>query len=173
AERQQLFSSNEELLSEIILDKEYDVNVTLLVDGKPLVGNAVATFSGERSASVAWPGNLDIKLSEGSYNVSVYVYSNTSIPIPADSKTQCQEVVASGILGLFGGTKEQCYEINSPATKIESAIIGGGKADAYLLPVDLERGNIILRVDSLPVPKTLNELQENYLKFDNLGVEVG
>jgi len=170
AEKKQLFSSNSENLAEIFLDREYDVTIELTLNGKPLKNNAVITLTGAKTASAFLPSSPTVKISEGSYNISVSVYGNSSLTIPASSKKQCVSAAKGGILGIFGATEEKCFNIEVPATKIEYAIIGGGNSKLYLLPENLEKGKLKLDVDSLPTPKTLEDLANNYEIFSIKGV---
>ncbi len=172
AEKRQLLSTNAENSAEIILDKEYDTEIELEVGGKPLNGMAIVSFSGERAASTVLPDEKKVKLTEGMYNVSVFVYENSSITIPAAKKTQCQEVTRSGLAGFFGATEEKCFDINLPETKIEFALAGGGNSEIYLLPSDLEKGRIKLKVGSLPRPTSIDALAQNYELFDDMGVNL-
>jgi len=174
-EKTQVFSSNEETFADVILDREYETKIELIVGGEPLKGNAIVTFEGERSRSAALPAVDSILLSEGLYNVSVFVYGNSSITIPESTKTQCTEVPKSGVLGLFGGTREECFIITLPETKLESALIGGGRtSDVFIFDSELaRRETLILNVDRLPTPDSLEDLQFNYIAFDGSRVEVG
>ena len=126
-EKKQLFSSNRESYADIILDKEYKEKIMIYSDGKLLEENAIVMFeeiNGSRTTSAALPDSNEIELSEGHYKVSVYAYGNSSIVIPESKKTQCVEVPKVGVLGIFGGTKEQCFDITLPETKIEYAYWG-------------------------------------------------
>ena len=73
---------------------------------------------------------------------------------------------------MFGGTREECFDIKIPETKIDYALSGGGKTNYYFLPENLEKGTIKIEVDSLNAPSTIEELHENYISFDNLNAEV-
>jgi hypothetical protein len=172
AEEKQLLSTNEESSADVILDREYDIKVNLEVGGKPLVGTAMITINGERSVSAFLPDSASIKMSEGLYNVTVYAYGNSTITIPSSKKEQCTEIPAEGVLGIFGSTREECIDITIPETKIDSVLTGGGKSEIYVLPSDLKKGEITLRVDALPTPKSLEELQDNFMAFDGMGVEL-
>ncbi|MEK6893601.1 MAG: hypothetical protein AABX07_05365 [Nanoarchaeota archaeon] len=172
ADKRIIFSSNKENKAEVIMDEEVNVELELEVSGKPLAGNAIVSFGGERSISTSLPENPKIKISEGSYNISVYVYGNSSITIPASTKRQCTQVASSGVSGLLGGTKEQCFDINLPETKIDSAIIGGGSSEIYLIANDLKKGKLILKVDAFSAPDSLEKLQLNYEALEEAGVVV-
>ena len=173
AEAEMLFSSNENSQADLVLERAYSVNVSLSVGGNPLEGNAVVTFTGTQTASALLPESTQLVLSEGYYNVSVHVYRNTSITMPASSSTQCQTIPRSDLSGFFGATKEQCFDVTLPETKIESALAGGGNSELYVLASDLERGALSLEVPALPVPISLQQLQYNYEAFDDAEVSFG
>ncbi|PIN93953.1 hypothetical protein COU54_00980 [Candidatus Pacearchaeota archaeon CG10_big_fil_rev_8_21_14_0_10_31_24] len=172
AEKIQLLSTNEEKTAEVILDNEYDVKINLeVVGGKS--GLAVVSFDGgEKSASAFLPDADIVKLSEGFYNVSVYVYGNSSVSIPASTSRQCHEVPKGGIFGIFGGSSEECFDLTIPETKIESALVGGGVSQLYIFKSDLEDGELGVRVQGLSEPESLEDLQYNYESFALQGVEV-
>jgi hypothetical protein len=172
AEKTKLFSSNVENSVDIILDKLYDVNVSVQVDGANTTGNAIVSFVGDSSYTLSLPDLTEAKIAEGLYNVTVYVYGNSSVVIPASTKTECQDVPNSGISGFFGGTHQSCFDINLPQTNVDYALIGGGEGSVYLLPSDLENGKIIINVKGLPKPSSVEDLQSNYETFDTLPVNL-
>jgi hypothetical protein len=169
------FSSNEERIADVILDREFEVEVQVLVDEKVSSGNALVNFvevDGARSASAAVPGASKIRLSEGLYELRVYVYENSDIVIPKSTKVQCFDVPKSGILGFFGAEEEKCQEIVLPETKIDYALSGGGSSEVYVFADDLARGKMIIKVDGLPKPTSLERLQLNYQIFEEEGVQL-
>ena len=172
ADKKELVSTNSESKAEIILDREYEEEVDLEIDGKKLDGNAIVTFAGEKTRSVALPESSKLKLSEGSYNVSVFVYGNSSLQIPGSKKEQCTEILSSGFLGFFGGTREECFEIEIPGMKLDYALIGGGKEEHYLLESELEKGKMKIKVNGLPKPDSVEQLQNNFEAFEGMGVDI-
>lgn len=172
ADKKIIFSSNEEVSADIIMDREYNTTLDLKVGGQMLKGNAVVLFEGNQVVSAMLPDSPNIKLTEGLYNVTVYVYGNSSIVIPATTKRECTTVSKGGLAGLFGMTEEKCFNINIPSTKIDYALVGGGRSSVYLLPSDLDDGNLKLSVDSLPVPSSIDALANNYELFNVKGVEI-
>lgn len=172
SDSKQLLSSNSETSADVVLDRAYGLDVNVMVDGKPLQGTAVVHFNGVESSSAILPDSAHVQLSEGSYNVSVYVYGNSSVVIPATTKKQCTTVAQGGIFGFFGGTKEECFDIQIPENKIEYALRGGGTANTYILPQELESGHVTLYVSSLPQPASLEQLQTNFELFNSMGVEI-
>src|SRR3989344_5919491 len=143
-----LYSSNSESSTDIILDREFNVSVSVNMNGKN-VERAFVVMSGAREVSFALPDIRESVLSEGSYNITVYVYGNSSLTLPASSRQECRTVPDSGLLGFFGGTSEQCFNVDLPATKIEYALLGGGNAQTYVTPGNLESGKITFDVESL------------------------
>jgi hypothetical protein len=173
AEKKAIVSSNEQSTIDVILDKEYEETINLSVGGKEVSGTAVISFSNENGViSTALPDANKLKLSEGMYNISVYVYGNSSVVLPKTTKTQCTEVSEGGFFGFFGGTKEQCVDITIPESKIELALIGGGMTETYLLPTELAKGKMNIAVQSLPTPNSIEQLQTNYLLVNSQRVDV-
>jgi len=176
-QKKQLFSSNEEPGTDIVMDKEYDVNVELMSGGKQVTQGAFVVFNketenGNESVSAVFPDASKIKLTEGLYTIQAYLYSNSSVVIPASTKTDCQEVSQTGIVGILGGKKQSCVTIEVPETKIESALSGGGKTQTYMFTTDLAKGKIKLFAEELPKPDSLEQMQYNFESFDGLNLEV-
>ena len=174
-ETKQIFSSNSESVGELILSKEYELKVNVVVDGKALTsGSAIVHFTNSdgKSASAVLPENDRVRLSEGLYNVSVFVYGNSSVVLPATTKKECVSVAKGGLFGLFGGTEEKCFDITTPASKIDYALRGGGKTGTYILASELERGEISVYVSGLPLPQNMEQLQTNFALFDSMNAEV-
>lgn len=175
ATQKQIFSTNKETSADIVLEREYDISLNVSVGGKPLKGTAIISFmrdDGEKSASVALPFYNTVTLSEGIYEVRVYVYDNSTITIPASSKQQCINKPKDGLMGFFGATEEECFDITIPETKLDNVIIGGGVSTEYLLASELAKGKAILKVSEFPRPNSLEQMQENFERFDVNPVEV-
>jgi len=163
ADKKVLFSTNEEGVVNIVLDKLYNLNVGLKIDSRESEDYAIITFDSEdNSKTIAYPQQKSVSLSEGYYNVSVYVYRNSSINIPGTNKQICNEVPKSGLLGLFGATEEKCFNVNLPAQTLTNVIVGGGKSQEYIIKGQLEKGNVEINVDSFPIPSSLENLQDAY-----------
>ncbi|MBS3082089.1 hypothetical protein J4416_04130 [Candidatus Pacearchaeota archaeon] len=171
-----LFSSNSENFAEIILEKEYSLDVEIRLGGKVVRNStAVVHFVGidGYSANAIIPESSKVKLKEGMYNIKAFVYGNSNVVIPATTKTECYKANRGGIAGIFGSTKEVCVPVEIPATKIDYALRGGGKLeDYYILGSELENGKVIIDVSELPVPNSLEQLQYNYEVFETLGAQL-
>ena len=174
APAKQLFSSNEQSSADVILNKEYNVDFEVRVDGSRVNERVLVIFNSENgnSKSLVLPEVSSLNLSEGQYDISAYVYANSSLKIPESTKRQCTEVPRSGLLGFFGATQEQCVDITIPETIIESALVAGGMQKDYLLASDLERGKAAISVSSLGKPNSIEELQNNFEAFNEQGVDI-
>lgn len=174
ADKKQLMSTNRESAADVVLDREYELNMDALLDGSKIDKMTIISFVRDdgKSASVALPQQDMIKLSEGNYEVTAYVYGNSNIVIPASTKNQCVNVPKDGLLGAFGGIKEKCFDVNMPETKIESALIGGGKLSTYILESELQKGKLVVNMESLPTPRNLDELGNNFNLFETRRVDL-
>ncbi len=174
AEKRYLYSTNQGGDVNIVLDKLYDLDIDLKLDGKSTNDFTIINFVSEAHIqTIAWPEQKQISLSAGEYNIEIQVYRDSSIVIPATSEEKCVEAPKSGILGIFGMTEEKCFTIDIPSQKLENAISGGGKTTDYFIESMLENGKMEISVESLPIPKKLEELQDNYnlLEFKPVYIE--
>lgn len=174
AEKRFLFSSNEETFADIILEREYELNVSLYTGSQDTTGTAIVSFVRDdgKTYSISYPAQTTIKLSEGNYETKVYVYGNSSLIIPESTKTQCTNVPSGGLLGFFGSTKEQCFEVKIPKQKVDYALIGGGTSQVYILDSWLKTGKIRISVDKFPSPTSIDQLQQNFELFETKEVEI-
>lgn len=175
SETRLLFSSNSESRADLVMERRYSVQVEVLVDGRPTQESTIVHFTREDGSTVSalLPDQPVVALSEGLYNISSYVYGNSSITLPGITKQECTTVPRGGLSGFFGGTEERCFDVTTPETKIESALRGGGFAsDSYLLESDLQTGRMKVYVSGLPAPTSLEQLQTNFELFDSAHLEV-
>ncbi len=158
----------------IVLNKLYDMKVDLKLDGVNYDGEAVIYFiSEEGTRTVIYPGYNDIELVEGQYEIQVYIFEDSSIQLPETTHEECIEVPRSGIGGLFGMTEENCIEMEIPSQIVSNVLVGGGKQDYYILKSQLQSSNTIeIHAESLATPSTLEELQNNYLVFEDKDLDI-
>ncbi len=173
-ETRYLYSTNQEGNVNIIMNKLYDSNVELKLDGADYNGEAMIYFSSQDNSKVlSYPAQKKVNLSEGQYEISVYIYKNSSIKLQKTTTQQCTDVPAAGIGGLFGFTEKKCFDIEIPSQMISNVLSGGGTQDYYMLEDELKNSDIIvINANSLSVPTSIEELQNNYLAFDNEGLGV-
>ena len=132
------------------------------------VDKALIRFeSADYGQTVIYPEMQEVELVEGYYNVSVYVYDNSSLRIPAVSRRECVDVPREGLGGLLGQEEEKCFEINIPETDVELAVVGGGKTQSYFAESQLASSTELnINVPLFDKPASLDALQENYLKAE-------
>jgi len=119
--------------------------------------------------------HLNIELTEGYYNISVYVYRNSSLIFPASTTRKCVSVPKSGVGGFFGLEEEKCFDISLPEQEINFAVIGGGKTANYFTSTQLkEAEKLNINVPIIKTPASLQEVQDNYLLVEDsvVGVEL-
>jgi len=170
-----LYSTTEESGSvEIIMDRVYNLDVKLKLDQKEYNGPAIISFiSDDFSKTIIYPEQKSVELSEGQYEIRVSVYKNSSLKLDSTIKEQCVEIARSGIGGLLGMTEKKCFEINIPSQIISNVLVGGGKEDYYILDSELKNSEIVeINAESLPLPNSLEQLQDNYLLFEDKGLDI-
>ena len=162
------FSTVESGRVDVILDKIYELNVDLKLDGRNYNKNAMISFiSEDGSEIIVYPEQRTVKLSEGQYEIQTYIYRNSSITLPASTTEQCIDIPRSGLGGFFGFTKEKCFSVDFPSQIISNSLSGGGKQNYFILESQLINSDAIeINADSLPVPNSIEQLQTNYILFD-------
>ena len=159
---------------DIILDRVYEMNIELKLGGKDYNRDAIINFISDKSSkTVVYPEQKTVELSEDQYEIQVYIYKNSSLKLKATTYEQCVEVPRSGIGGLFGLTEQKCFDVKIPAQIISNALAGGGKENYYILESELENTDIIeINAESLPLPKSIEQLQNNYMLFEEKGLDI-
>ena len=168
---------------DVILNKLYEVDVDLKLDGVDYNGDAIIYFisqgddlseaSGKGTKTVVYPEQNSVKLAEGGYEIQVYIYEDSSLTFESTTTEQCVEVLGTGLKGLLGLKETECFDIEMPEQIISNVLAGGGKQEHYILESQLVgSGRIEIDTDSLSIPKTLEELQNNYILFEDKKLEV-
>jgi len=162
-------STTIESRADVLMNKIYPQNINLLLDGVPYKGNALISFSSENfSKSVAYPEQTTVDLTEGQYEIQVFIYKNSELKFEGSTSQQCVKVPQEGIGGMFGLEKEKCFDIEVPEQIVTSVLAGGGKQNYYILESNLAlTKSVDISATSLPVPTDLKSLETNYLLFEN------
>jgi hypothetical protein len=151
---------------EVILDKNYPINLEVNFGNILSKEKAIIYITSQGEAeTLIYPENNKINISEGTYNLTVYVYANGSLEFPESTIQQCSDVPANGIAGLFGAVEKNCVEVKTPSQTISSLLIGGGKLNDYFISEEsLENSqNLVISVEQLTKPTTIKDIQKNYM----------
>ncbi|MEK6913140.1 MAG: hypothetical protein AABW47_00525 [Nanoarchaeota archaeon] len=159
---------------DIAMQKLYNKNIKLKLGGADYNGKALIYFVSESNSQiVSYPEQNKVNLSEGDYGISVYVYKDSSIRLTESVSEECVDVPSAGIGGIFGFKDKNCFDVKVPSQIISNVLSGGGKVDYSISEDNLKNSNSIeINSDDLGVPTTMEQLQNNYLLFDNNELEV-
>jgi hypothetical protein len=173
-EMKYLYSTVQEGSANIILNKLYELNVNLRIGGSNYNDDALIYFTSDvDSIVVPYPSQKTVNLSEGDYKVSVYAYKSSSIRLQATTTEQCVEVARTGLGGFLGFTEEKCFDINVPEQILTNVLAGGGIQEYSFFDGDLRSSSIIeINADLFATPTTIEQVQDNYLIFEQSGLEV-
>jgi len=129
---------------------------------------AIVTFASKDNAvNVYYPDQKQIDLSEGDYNVSVYVFKESLITLQSQKVQQCVKVPVQGIGGIFGAMQEQCYDLDVPQESLTNVVIGGGSGQIAFTDADLKgKSKISISTQSFGIPKNINDLVDVYSLID-------
>ncbi|MCA9487374.1 MAG: hypothetical protein KC516_00240 [Nanoarchaeota archaeon] len=169
-----IYSSVNEGSISIFLDKEYSKEIVLKKDGQVYNGNAIVTFNSlEDSQTILIPNSKEVVLSEGDYEIQISTYKNSSLSLAETTQEQCVDVPATGIGAFFGAKKQECFEITIPEQIVSQVLSGGGSTSYFISESELKNSNYVeLNFESLPEVNSLDDLQNNYILYENKKVEV-
>jgi hypothetical protein len=174
AESQILHSSVDSGQVFVVLDKEYEKESSIYVDGKLYSGNAIITLvSEDKSQTISYPENKNVFLSEGDYEIEVALYEDTELNFDGASTQKCVDVPKTSLFGFFGGTKEQCYDVQAPEQLITTALVGGGSAEIFFSKDELGNSfELKINTETFDSPESLEDLQDNYILVELSKLEV-
>ena len=155
----------------VYLDKIYELPVNLKLDNANYNGEAIINFISEDGASrtIVYPEQKSVGISEGFYDVKVQIYKDSSFEISKTTQEQCVDIP----IGIFELTKKKCFDIEFPSQLVSKALAGGGTQEYYILESELSSANSMeINVESMPVPDTIEKIQDNNLLFESKPVEV-
>ncbi len=161
-------STNRETTADILLKKIYTVNVDL---GN--VAKASVIFSSpEYSAVLNYPEDKKVGLVEGEYNITAFIYKNSTITFPAVKDRKCFDVATTSLAGILGDSKEQCFDIDIPSQEVDVALVGGGRGFDYFTEQQFkESEKLNLNIPLFKTPGNLQELQNNYIEWEDSVLE--
>jgi hypothetical protein len=167
------YSSNTPGSANFVLNKFYSQEVDLLVEGRSYSQEAVIIFNSEDySATLKYPFNNRILIPEGDYEISVYIYDNSSFEIPSVT-TQCFDIPRTGFGGLLGLTSEECINIEVSDDFSSNVLVGGGKIEYFFSEEALRSSDLIsLEIEGLFKTESFEDLQKNYLLVEENKIEV-
>ena len=167
----QIISTINPTQATLILEKEYELELEITKYNTALKNEyAIITFTNQitsQTKTFAYPEQSTIKLTKGDYNIKTYIYSNSTIDLPASNIEQCTQIPKTGISSLFGTTEEKCFTIEIPAQITSFAVSGGGKASQFISESELKSSKkISIESESFTKPSSPEDLQINYNKVE-------
>ncbi|MEM3091901.1 MAG: hypothetical protein QXD05_02110 [Candidatus Pacearchaeota archaeon] len=159
---------------EILMEKIYEKQIQLNLDGVNYNGDAIIYFiSDDLTQTIVYPTQKTINLSQGQYEIQVYIFRNSSLTLGAMAREQCFKTAKPGLLGVLGFTEDKCFNINIPSQVISQALSGGGKQNYFISDSELTNSNKIeINAKSLPIPDTIEKLQNNYILFEDKRLDI-
>jgi hypothetical protein len=162
AEQRSVVNTNEIDFVDMILEKEYELQVEVYVDGQRTQESSLIYFEGSKMQSISYPQEDKIILDEGQYEITAYVMKQGEIVIPAKVSTQCTQV-REGFAGLLGFESERCFDVEIPSMTLNNVFYAGGSTDYYAVESKLGESNILrIYANSFNVPTSVEELQETF-----------
>lgn len=171
-ERKIQFTTTEPFVMNLFLAPLHELEIEI-PDLKTGEYALISFVSSDYSFNLYYPEQKRINLSEGNYNISVYVFKESSITLESQKGESCIKMPSSGIAGIFGGMEEQCFEVELPQQSFTNVLFGGGKVPWSITESELKgKSKLIIEIEKFSVPRTLNELTDIYDLIENAQVNV-
>jgi len=169
----QIITTIEPSSATIILDKKYTLDLELTKGTSQLQSDEYAIISLNKinpltnevqtSQTYAYPEQKQITITEGTYKIKTYVYSDSTITLESSTMQKCTQIPKTGILGVFGATEEKCFTINIPEQIASSAVSGGGTQEYFITEQELKNSDTLsINTPFFPKPTSPEQLQTNY-----------
>ena len=173
-ESREQYSTTQQGSVSVVLNKLYNKNVNLKLSGINYNGNAIIYFTSEgNSKVVSYPQQNQVQLGEGTYEISAYIYKNSSIQLQESTQQECTSTLSSGIGGILGITEKKCFDVKIPQQMISSVLAGGGKQTYYISEDSLKNSNTIeISAEGFNIPTTIQQVQNSYTIFDEQKLEI-
>jgi hypothetical protein len=166
-------TSLSETESYVYLKKLYPLNLIVTKAGRSVNYALVSFTKDNKTLTINYPNQKDINLTEGQYEIKVYVYDNSSLTVKGGKTQKCVQVPESGIMGFFGGEEEKCFDIEIPNQIISNAVSGGGTENYYIGESELVDANqIAINTLDFGKPTSLEILQKNYNSVDVSNLDI-
>jgi hypothetical protein len=169
-------TSLDESEAEIYLKKLYPLQLVVTKTGRSVNYALVSITKNNKTTTINYPTQNQINLTEGQYEIKVYVYDNSSLNVQGGKTQKCVKVPKSGIMGLFGSEEEKCFDIEIPNQVISNAVSGGGTEDYYIGETGEEgligARQITINTPDFGKPTSLESLEKNYNSVDVSNLDV-
>lgn len=98
-----ILSTVQEDVVDVILNRKYVLDLEIQKDGNKIGDYAVVSFTkdGGGVQTYAYPSQDKVELTEGQYEVKLYIYSNASIQLEGGESMQCVDIPKSGFFGIL------------------------------------------------------------------------
>lgn len=162
--KKELVSTVTDGSANVILSRKYKLNLVVHEGGSEIEGYSIVSLTKDNKTSTfAYPEMKEIELTEGQYNLKVYVYSNASIHLQGTSTSKCVDVPKSGLFGMFGAIEQRCFNLDIPSQEVNFAVSGGGVQNYYFPESQLEKSKtLLINTEDFGVPNSVEGLQKNY-----------
>jgi len=154
-------SSTESFVTNIFLNPIHTFDVEINLGSNE---NAVINFvSDDYSTTLYYPEQKTVTLAEGTYEISVQLFKESSITLEAQTVEKCIKIPEGGVAGMFGAMQEQCFDLEIPAESLTNVLFGGGSTEFSVTESELSSNSKIkIDVPSFDVPKDVLELTDIY-----------
>lgn len=154
-------NTNYDFIANLFLSKLYEKEISIDLNSDE---DAILTFEGPNSEAIDYRESNKVNLSEGNYNITLYVFKEKNLTINNEGQV-CYDVPT-----FFGITRKECEKIQP--ISIDRVVVGGGKTSFYFDKDKLKQGKIRIYFERFDEPKGIEDVEKNYELVESTKINI-
>ena len=159
-------STNTPAIADMTLYKLYELDLDFedLKDIKENEMVIISFASDDYTTTAVYPEQKNVKLKDGIYEIKAKLFRQGEIKLDKEITEKCIKVPETGLKGLLGLEREECYDIEIPEQTLTEILAGGGKTTIELNDYELSKAKkISVDVPEFETPKNIGDMQSIYV----------
>ncbi len=158
-------STNNPVVIDLTLYPLYKLDIKLGIEELKENEKVFLSFTtDDYTTSAVYPEQKTVKLKDGIYDIKARLFKEGEIKLGKETTEKCIKVPETGIKGILGMKREECYDIEIPEQTITEVLAGGGKTKLELRDYELSASReISIDIPEFKVPENVEDMQSIYV----------
>ncbi len=158
-------STNNPAVIDLTLYPLYKLDINLGIEELKENEKVFLSFTtDDYTTSAVYPEQKTVNLKDGIYDIKARLFREGEIKLGKETTEKCIKVPETGIKGILGMKREECYDIEIPEQTLTEVLAGGGKTKLELSDYELSASKeISINIPEFKVPKNVEDMQSIYV----------
>lgn len=158
-------STNNPVVIDLTLYPLYKLDINLGIEELKENEKVFLSFTtDDYTTSAVYPEQKTVKLKDGIYDIKARLFREGGIKLGKETTEKCIKVPETGIKGILGMKREECYDIEIPEQTLTEVLAGGGKTKLELSDYELSASKeISINIPEFKVPENVEDMQSIYV----------